>query len=81
MTLLLVEQLFSIELVNFPNLLYDNIFFVSFINIINKLFNKFLRVTVVVLECWAYLSLFVKFEQLDCREYYSLMSTDVPILH
>ena len=43
-----VEQLFSIELVNFPNTLYDNIFFVSFIN---KLFNTFTRVT----ECWAYL--------------------------
>ena len=35
-TFLLVEQLFSIKLVNLLNLLYDNIFFVSFIN---KLFN------------------------------------------
>ena len=33
-----VEQLFSIELVNFLNLLYGNIFFVSFIN---KLFDRF----------------------------------------
>ena len=33
-----VEQLFSFELVNFLNLLYGNIFFVSFIN---KLFNRF----------------------------------------
>ena len=28
----LVEQMFSIELINFQNFLYDNIFFVSFIN-------------------------------------------------
>ena len=40
MTFLLVEQLFSIKLVNFLNLLYNNIVFVYFIN---KLFNKFLE--------------------------------------
>ena len=45
LTLLLVEQFFS-------NLLYG-IFFVSFIN---KLFIRLSRVTVVVLECWAYSS-------------------------
>ena len=33
---------------NFLNLLYDNIFLVSFIN---KLFSKFSRMTVVVFEC------------------------------
>ena len=32
-----MEQLFLIELVNILNLLYDNIFFIFFIN---KLFNK-----------------------------------------
>ena len=42
-----------IELVNLLNLLYDNTFFVSFIN---KLPNKFSRVAVVVLECWTYSS-------------------------
>ena len=38
----LVEQMFSIELINFQNFLYD-IFFVSFIN---KLLYKFSGVTV-----------------------------------
>ena len=46
-------KLLSIELVNLLNLPYSNISFVSFIK---KLLNKFCRVTVVVLECWAYSS-------------------------
>ena len=48
MAFLLMEQLFLIKLVNLLNLLCDNFFFVFFIN---KLFNKFYRVTVVFLEC------------------------------
>ena len=47
----LMEQLFSLELVNFLDLLCEKIFFVSFYN---KLFYKFCKVTVVSLECWAY---------------------------
>ena len=53
MSFLLMEQLFSIELVNLPKLLCDDIYFVSFIN---KLFNKFSIVTVLVLECWSHSS-------------------------
>ena len=72
-TLLLVKQLFSIEFVNFLNLLYGNIFSVFFIN---KLANKFARVTVLVLESRTY--------SLDSRclavgDTHSLMSADVPI--
>ena len=74
MTFLLMEQLFSIKLVNFLNLLYGNIFFVSFIN---KLFNKFSR----VIGCLGMLSIFVEIEVPGCMDYFSLMSTDVPISH